>query len=251
MAPTNGSVIVPLLSKYGHPLLRSAANALARCISADGLTDDIHLPAVDEAVVGVLCGLFKEAMIESLAYTEDDCEIPSLATLTGLSGSAFPVEYLDDKTTALCLFCSALRGRNDVIRVYNAGIKAVTLVDIDPISMADMTKIYPTHWKYVILDYRNFISDALDKNLSFDAVVADEPHFLFHKFAWDNFSDLKILFNDVLIVNYGRDMLEALGWDGSDVNALSERLSQKLGCDARVLKVSARSKDVAWMVFGK
>jgi hypothetical protein len=233
---------------------RSLRAALEQHIRNSGLTEDIRLPGAEEALVGQLCRFYREGIIQELAYTEDRGEIPSLEKLSELGSPAFPAEYVNGKNTALCVFVTLFLGKNDVIRLYKAGVKHVTLVDNDADGMADMRLIYPAHWTYIVSDYRDFLDSAAARGLRYDLVVVDQPIALTQEAAWDHFPSLLALFTDTLMISYTQGMVEALGWDGNDLGKLSTNISSRFSCSVEVLTLSHRYRDnrvgdLYWMVM--
>src|SRR5205807_10582117 len=106
-------------------------------------------------------------------------------------------------------------GRNDAIRIYDAGPAHATLVDNDARRIKEMQLIYPAHWRFVAADYADFLTAADLAAERYDQVVADQPLDIARPLAWDELPRLMRLAPE-LVVNYFAEMVEELGVGADD-----------------------------------
>lgn len=86
--------------------------------------------------------------------------------------TTFPLRVLEDRQTALVLFCAGFYGVQDAVFVADAGLQAVC-VDVDVERVDVMRRIYPSGWDFVV---DNVYEYAADTRLSpRDVVTVDCP----------------------------------------------------------------------------
>jgi SAM-dependent methyltransferase len=210
----------------------------------------IRIDALPPALTSRLCEVFAQGMLEELAYTEDEGEVPSLAILRRRA-IAFPAEFLAGRASALCVFTTAFLGKADVIYVYDAAIRDVTLVDLDEIAMNKVRQMYPPHWSYIVSDYRSFLSAAVEQRRRYDLVTADPPAFAFPDMRDRSLRDLLLLTDRLIISLGGPEILDEMGFaDGTE--AMSRRFSEKMGFPLSVRHLLRRGNtDRYWVVFDR
>ncbi len=209
-------------------------------------------PRFTDAAVAGLWAAFRDGVLESLVYTEDDGEIPTLDMLRARS-LFYPAEYLAGKKSALAVFVTYFLGRNDVVYLLDAGIPAVTLVDQDSVGLNLMTRIYPAHWSYLVSDYRRYLDEALARGERFDVVSCDPPMFLTEEVGWANGGKLLDLCNDVFITTYSGEMMSQLGHDTKNWETMSGALTERFGTAVAITAIYPRIPGQAhhWVVLRK
>jgi hypothetical protein len=92
----------------------------------------------------------------------------------------FPTWVLDDCGSALCLFCAAFGGMNDVQYVWDAGIERVDLVDNDAVKMEALWEKFDRNkWHFEICDcfnevgFRRWLEDISIGDHRCDVTIAD------------------------------------------------------------------------------
>lgn len=195
---------------------------------------------------------FRNGALDGLDYTEDDDEIPSLDILRQRS-LFYPTQYLVGQSSALAVFVTYFLGRNDVMYIHDAGIKRVTLVDLDATGLELMKQIYPSHWAYVAQDYRGFLDDAIARGESYDVISCDPSLFMAEEVAWTNAAKIVRLCRNFFITNYTGEMLAALGFGAADIPTMSLRLSERLKIDVQIASIHPRipGQRHHWVVVAK
>lgn len=122
--------------------------------------------------------------------------------------AGFPIDVLTPDMSALCLFCAAFGGKQDVEFIHKAGIKDVILVDNDPIRLNTVSSKY---------GYNQFLADAFmlideinESETMFDVVVCDQwtPQ---DDEVWSRLPRLKQIARKYLILGCHSDRLDAEG----------------------------------------
>jgi hypothetical protein len=85
----------------------------------------------------------------------------------------YPKELLPGCETALVLFGAAFLGANDAIHLADAGIAAVTVVDIDGDRLERMRALYPPTWRFVAADAFAFSATEREAGARYDLLSID------------------------------------------------------------------------------
>jgi hypothetical protein len=85
----------------------------------------------------------------------------------------YPAELLEGCETGLILFAAAFLGHNDAIHFAEAGVRDVTLVDVDGPRLAEMRDLYSNEWTFLERDAWDVAGQAREAGLTFDAVSVD------------------------------------------------------------------------------
>jgi hypothetical protein len=175
-------------------------------------------------------------------------ELPTLDELRDYR-IVFPMDALEGKTNALCLFSGWFCGRADVIHVLDAGIAQATLIDNHPPAISALQHLYPSHWTYWCGDYRKFLATAGRRG--FDVVIADPNRADAGDVALNRLPDIARVCAPrfTLVINYWRETVAALGADRTDLAGLSQALSERSGVDAQFCWMERRATDLDWAVI--
>lgn len=91
-----------------------------------------------------------------------------------IDATPFPVDVLEGASSGLILFAAAFLGVNDAIHFALAGVRDVTLIDVDGARLDEMVGLYrDPSWYFLERDAWEFASDAHEKGLAWDVVVVD------------------------------------------------------------------------------
>lgn len=116
-----------------------------------------------------------------------------MITLTGVraesNAATFPVDLLHPDQNAVSFCCAGFYGRNDVIHLYEAGLKRVIGIDQDEAKLSEMHDIYPPSWVFRPGDIYTEAEAMGKKGFRFDVVTVDPwseqiPHALQHLPTW-------------------------------------------------------------------
>jgi hypothetical protein len=239
--------ITRLWAHLGLAKLQSSVRELVQTTTHSG-----YLTAFDGGLspqlVIRLREVFRHGALEALKWTEDDGEVPSLSILHSQAG-AFPIAAVKHKAKALCMFCCRFFGRQDVIRVHNAGPDSVTLVDNDAAGMENMRMIYPAHWNYVTADYGEFLAQAAQSGSSYDLIVADPWKTMCDKVAWDALPTIMRICSDTFITGYSSEMFKELNVQPDDLDGLSRAVGERTGVGIVFTQTVLRTYPVYWAVM--
>jgi hypothetical protein len=248
LGPAIEAEIAGSAARLGLAELQGRYSRLVDAITTNGFDapfDGLPAPLADR-----LRQAFKRGALEALQWTEDDAEVPSLPVLRYWA-PVFPAAALRNRADVLCVFSCRFYGRADVIHVHDAGPDAVTLVDSDRPTMADMKLIYPADWRYIISDYREFLAEAARAGRSYDVIVADPWLTMAQEVAWDVLPEFLAICSDTFITNYSTEMLAELGVQPDDLGGLTRAIGRRTGADVAVVQCLVRNSAVAWVVMRK
>jgi hypothetical protein len=218
---------------------KAQGGGLQKSVDVDGLPS----VASKEAIA-----LFRAGMLEALIYTADTGEIPSAQAVSRIAGP-FPRSCVEGMATAACLFTCAQYGRQDVIHVYNAGIRDVTLVDLDAAKMDHMKRIYRPEWSYKVGDYRAFLASAIASKTQYDLVTADPNLSHADEVVGEGLGDLVSITRKALCTGYSADLLERDGYKAGGLEGMSRTISDRLGRNLNVVEVMYRANTAYWAVI--
>lgn len=98
---------------------------------------------------------------------------PSLEHVA-MQARPYPRELLADCDTGLVLFAAAFLGHNDAVHFAEAGVRDVTLVDVDGERLGEMAELYRSdEWTFVEDDAFAYSRDARGLGAKYDAVSVD------------------------------------------------------------------------------
>jgi hypothetical protein len=133
------------------------------------------------------------------------------------AASLYPGDRLSGLRSALMGFCAAFHGAQDCVWVADAGLPAVTAVDIDERRLSEMSAIYPATWGFIASDLFIFAAGRYAEDASYDLVSLDPPSDLFQTVAdltglWCGLADR------LVVIGTGRHTLlePPPGWDETD-----------------------------------
>lgn len=84
----------------------------------------------------------------------------------------YPTQYLEGLATGVCLFGAAFLGTNDAVHFWEAGLET-QVVDVDFARMAEMRRLYPPEWNFVVMDAWQYAEGCARNEVAFDAVSVD------------------------------------------------------------------------------
>lgn len=89
----------------------------------------------------------------------------------------YPVELLEETSSALILFAAAFLGHNDAVHFAEAGVPDVTLVDIDGERLEEMRALYrDDRWRWITGDAWEMAEAAQASHERWDVVSVDTFH---------------------------------------------------------------------------
>lgn len=156
-------------------------------------------------------------------------------TLSEIPRNDYPTEYLKECHSALCLFGAGFHGANDVIHMYDADVRSVSVVDIDEEKMDWMKIEYPMRYKYYNQDVFDFINSV--KGPTWDIVSVDPPTALFNK-CLERLPELMWLSNKYVAITCWDQHLQTSIFDNFDVVSRTIRSYSAMSVVALVTKPS-------------
>lgn len=84
----------------------------------------------------------------------------------------YPADLLPEGGTALALFAAAFLGHNDAIHFARKDMTA-TCVDIDPVRLQEMGRLYPESWFFIDGDAWTWAHDFVEMGSQWDVVSVD------------------------------------------------------------------------------
>ncbi len=84
----------------------------------------------------------------------------------------YPAHLLEGLATGVCLFGAAYLGHNDAVHFWEHGL-ATQVVDVDFDRMAQMRRLYPDDWNFVVMDAWQYAEGCVANEIAFDAVSVD------------------------------------------------------------------------------
>jgi hypothetical protein len=248
---------IRLSRRIGRDALERHIDSFVNRITSGGFSpmDDLRL---SPAAINHLRGVFKDGALRYLQWTDDRGEVPTIDLLRSRKGAVFPTAAATGRNEVLSLFCGAFCGRNDVIHLYDTHPGHVTLLDANAEFMKDMQLIYPGNWTYVTEDYRSFLSQARDRQLSYDLIISDNPAGdpIGSDMVWRRLPTIMEICSGLYITNFFdlpacRTFEELCVDDRENLQGLSHALKTKSGIDVEVVEILQRNKTVYWAVISK
>jgi hypothetical protein len=146
----------------------------------------------------------------------------------------FPVKVLENVRSACAFYSVGLMGMRDVIHLQGKCVPEVTLVDIDGEKMAEMRKIYPQNWDYVVGDADEVLSLFRRQKRRFDVIVLD-PWVTDQIRIMERLSDLLDIANQYVVISLSKNSF----YSPLGVNPLAKDVLAYLKAkDERVANVS-------------
>lgn len=91
-----------------------------------------------------------------------------------MEATPFPVDVLEGVESGLVLFAAAFGGVNDAIRFAEAGVRDVTLIDLNRRALDQMTALYrDERWSFAQADAWSFARFAAVAGSTWDVVTVD------------------------------------------------------------------------------
>ena len=132
--------------------------------------------------------------------------------LSDISPNVYPINLLSECSTGLCLFGAGFYGANDAIHMYNAGVRAVQVVDTDGEKLSVMEGIYPPTWVFDTNDVTVWVPKIANaKVITWDIVSVDAPTSMF-PWVLSNFDEIATLANKYLVVTMAVELAEAVAY---------------------------------------
>jgi len=125
-------------------------------------------------------------------------KVPTLKDLSLIAQNKkkFPSYIFENSKSGICFFAAAFFGKNDVIYLYEYGIKDVCLVDLDEARLNIMKLIYPKTWSIEVADA---FKHAKNVNRLYDLVLCDPWTGGINKVFFDNFDSFINITNKYFI----------------------------------------------------
>jgi hypothetical protein len=249
VAQSDDSTIHPelarLAAQLGRNELRSRVRKLGSAIAKGGFRAPFD-EGLSPALVERLREVFRTGALGLLRWCDMRGEVPTIDVMRTRK-NAFPVGAIKHKQNVLSLFSALNFGRSDVIHIHDACSQRVTLVDIHADCLADMQLIYPAHWTFACMDYKQFLANQGPK--SYDLIVADPPLSLVNEVVWDQLPTIVDRCSDTFITNFTAEICDQLGAARNDLEGLSRALKAKIGVDVAFVEMMERNSSVYWAVM--
>lgn len=137
-----------------------------------GWTD---LPQQDDSRPGLT--RWKKKTLFQPAYAMEELSLPREHMLewirTKVGKREFPEYVLEGTSSAAAFYAAALMGVRDVIHLHDHNVKDVVLIDLDADKMAELQKVYPANWEYVVDDAYKVMDRLHDDGRAFDILILD------------------------------------------------------------------------------
>ena len=128
---------------------------------------------IEQKYIVKWCTAAERAAKNTLRFTSEKWERPSLRDVSMAAQKAFPTQELHCINSAVCFFVAQFFGKNDVYHVYHSGVPNVTLVDFDEERLNHMKSIYPDHWTYLLGDAFEIADKLKLEGKKYDLVISD------------------------------------------------------------------------------
>ncbi len=144
--------------------------------------------------------------------------------------------------TAACFYCAAFYGIYEVAKLHQAGIRRITLIDIDRLRIEHMKGVYPGCLEIVEGDAIATAEHWLANGRRFDIVTCDPWSSLQPNMVTDLFATFRNLATRLYIAGVNGDMVRELASDLS-VSAMSKSLAKRHGYPVKVFDVMMRNPE--------
>jgi hypothetical protein len=162
------------------------------------------------------------------------------------------IALISEYTTAICFFCAAFYGRNDVIFLHDGGIRSISLVDVEKEKLEVMTSIYPTVTESFCEDAFEVAKRLRASGRRFDVVVTDPFTNLCSRTLVESFDDFEALTEKIWLCAVNGIELEELGLEKTP-EALQAWLTSQGRTRLRVERLHLRNSGLSggfyWLVL--